>query len=600
MPALSRSPVQRTGADKCSPFQYKFNIFYFDLIPLSTVFLILALFWCRLHIFRAEIENKSERVTSMFNRLKNKLGMNRRTLSRGKDQDISILQAEAERERLVKNLDINMQRINEAAGFSYDITIRRFTAGGLPGALVYLEGLTDRRSTEEIVRTLILESEKLKIPLKKGRGLEIARERLLTTDELSPADNIADLFAGMSRGGAAVFLDGSPGALICDTRDPKTRPVSEPENETALRGPRDGFVESLRINTSLLRLRLPIPQLWIETTTLGQLSRTEVALIYLKGLARDKLVREARSRLKQIDIDAVLGTGYLEDFIEDNPYTLFPLTYRTERPDKVAAALLEGRVAIMANGTPFALIAPTELAMLMQAPDDYFEPLPIGVFIRLLRYAALIVSLILPGLYVGVVTFHPELLPTSLFLRTISAREGVPFPVIAEMLLLELIFEILREAGLRLPPAIGPAISIVGALILGDAAIRAGLVSPGVVIIVALTAIAGFSTPAFALSTAFRLLRFIFTILGAAFGLFGLQFALLLTIIHLCSLRSFGMPYLSPLAPLILSDLKDSIITVWWWGMRSRPKLLGGREPLRQPAGQKPQPGQDPGEDERK
>ncbi|HOJ83751.1 MAG TPA: spore germination protein, partial [Bacillota bacterium] len=485
----------------------------------------------------------------------------------------------------------------ERGGFSYDISLRRFTAGDLPGALVYLDGLIDRRSAEEIIRTLIIESEKLKITLKKGRGLEIAREKLLTTDETSQVDNIADLFTGISRGGAALFLDGSPGALICDTRNPRIRAVSEPENETTLRGARDGFIENLRVNTSLIRQRLPIPQLWIETITLGRLSRTEVALLYIKGLARDKLVREVRSRLQQIDLDAVLGTGYIEHYIEDNPYTLFPQAYRTERPDKVTASLLEGRVAIMANGTPFALIVPTELPMFMQAPDEYFEPLPFGIFIRLLRYAALIISLVLPGIYVGVVTFHPELLPTSLFLRIISSREGVPFPVLAEMLILELIFEMLREAGLRLPPAIGPAISIVGALILGDAAIRAGLVSPGVVIVVALTAIAGFTTPAFSLSIAFRLIRFAFTIFGATFGLFGLQFALLLTLVHLCSLRTFGVPYLSPLAPLILSDLKDSFIAFWWWGMRTRPKLIGGREPLRQPSGQKPAPGQDPEEE---
>ncbi|HOB29148.1 MAG: spore germination protein [Dethiobacteria bacterium] len=530
----------------------------------------------------------------MFNWLKNKLGLNRRTLPRDADRDISFFQEKAAEEKLSGNLEANLNKIQEAGGFSYDISIRRFMAGSLPGALVYLEGLTDRRSTEEIIRTLVLESEKTKTVLKRGRGLESAREKLLTADELSPVENIADLFAGIARGGAALFLDGSPGALICDTREPKTRPVSEPENETTLRGPRDGFIENLRTNTSLLRLRLPIPQLWIETMTIGRLSRTEVALVYLKGLARETLVREVHFRLQQIEIDAILGTGYLEDFIEDNPFTLFPLTYRTERPDKVTAALLEGRVAILAGETPFALIVPTELPMLMQAPDDYYEPLPTAIFIRLLRYTALVTSLLLPGFYVAVVTFHPELLPTSLFLRIISTREGVPFPVVAEMLILELILEILREAGLRLPPAIGPAISIVGALILGDAAIRAGLVSPGVVIIVALTAIAGFSTPNYALSASFRLLRFAFTILGAAFGLFGLQFALLLTIIHLCSLRSFGIPYLSPLAPLILPDLKDSFITVWWWGMRSRPKLLGGREPLRQPPGQKPQPGPGP------
>ncbi len=525
------------------------------------------------------------------------MGKNRRTLTRGADEDISVLQAAAAREKLGKNLDANLKKIQEAAGFSYDISLRRFTAGDLPGALLFLDGLTERRSAEEIVRSLIVDSKRLKIPLERGRGLEIAREKLLTSDEIISVDNLADLFAAISRGGTALFLDGSPGALICDTRSPEVRDVSEPNNEIAIRGPRDGFVENLQVNTSLIRLRLPIPQLWIETMTLGRLSRTQIALLYLKGLARDKLIREVRSRLQQIDIDGVLGTGYIEDFIKDSPFSPFPIAFRTERPDKVTGALLEGRVAIMVGGSPFALIVPTELPMFMQAPDDYFEPLPIGAFIRLLRYAALIVSLILPGIYVGVVTFHPELLPTTLFLRIISYREGVPFPVVFEMLLLELIFELLREAGLRLPPAIGSAISIVGALILGDAAIRAGLVSPGVVIIVALTAIAGFTTPSYSLSIAFRLLRFTYTILGATFGLFGVQFALLLTIIHLCSLRTVGMPYLSPLAPLILSDLKDSIITFWWWGMRTRPKLIGGREPLRQPLGQKPVPGQDPEEE---
>lgn len=221
----------------------------------------------------------------MRNWLKNRLGLSRRELRRSTEQDISALQDEAAQEKLTKNLEANLKNIEEAGGFSYDITIRRFMAGSLPGALVYLEGLTDRRSTEEVIRTLILESEKIKAPLKKGRGLEVAREKLLTADELSPAENIADLFNGIARGGAALLLDGSAGALICNTREPKTRPVSEPENETTLRGPRDGFIENLRINTSLLRLRLPIPQLWIETSTLGRLSRTEVALVYLKGLA---------------------------------------------------------------------------------------------------------------------------------------------------------------------------------------------------------------------------------------------------------------------------------------------------------------------------
>lgn len=534
----------------------------------------------------------------MLNWIKGRLGMGRRTRERGEAEDLSSLQEKAAREMFTGNLKRDLKAIREAGGNSYDLTVRRFKAGGLPGALIYLEGLTDKRSSEEIVRSLVHEPARLKITLKKGRGLEMAREKLLISDQLSTVKNIADLFSEISRGAGAVFLEGSAEALICDTRQPKTRQVEEPKNETVLRGPRDGFIENLQVNTSLIRMRLPIPQLWIETITLGRLSRTGIVILYLKGLAREKLLREVRSRLQQIDIDAVLGTGYIEDYIEDNAYTIFPLLFRTERPDKVTAALLEGRVAIMVEGTPFAMIAPTELAMLMQSPDDYFEVPAICAFIRMLRYAALFVSTLLPGIYVAIVTFHQELLPTDLFLRISSSREGVPFPVIAEMLLLDLIFEMLREAGLRLPPAIGPAISIVGALILGDAAVRAGLVSPGVVIIIATTAIAGFTTPAFSLGASFRLLRFVFTILGAVFGLFGVQFALLLAIVHLCSLRSFGMPYLAPFAPLVLADLKDSVVRTWWWGMRSRPKLTGGREPLRQPAGQEPEPGEDPEEDE--
>ena len=234
----------------------------------------------------------------------------------------------------------------------------------------------------------------------------------------------------------------------------------------------------------------------------------------------------------------------------------------------------------------------------MQAPDDYYEPLPIGSLIRLLRYVSLLISLLLPGFYVAVINFHQELLPTTLLLRITASREGVPFPVIAEVLLLDALFEILREAGVRLPAAIGPAISIVGALILGDAAIRAGMVSPAVVIVIALTAIAGFTAPAFSLGISFRILRFTYTIMGAVFGLFGVQFIILLTVMHLCSLRSFGYPYLNPLAPLIWQDMKDNLVRTWWWGMRERPKLLGQREPQRIPPGQAPYEGKDPGEGE--
>lgn len=513
--------------------------------------------------------------------------------------DISMREVQAREAKLGKDLEKNLQLLERHAGSSYDLAVRRFKAGDkAPAALVRLDGLTEAKVVEEILRTLMVDSRLLKEPERAGQIAAVALEELLTTSEVREADNISALFAGLAAGKAALLFNGYPKALLCDAKGFMIRAITEPDAEKSLRGPREGFVESLRINTSLIRRRIRIPQLWMESLTLGELTKTEVVFAYIKGLAREKLVREVRDRLRRIKIDSVLESGYVEEFIADTKFTLFPLNLRTERPDKVAAGLLEGRVAIFVDGTPQVLIAPVELPMLMQAPDDYYEPLPIGSLIRLLRYISLLISLLLPGFYVAVINFHQELLPTALLLRITASREGVPFPVIVEVLLLDSLFEILREAGVRLPAAIGPAISIVGALILGDAAIRAGLVSPAVVIIIALTAIASFTAPAFSLGISFRILRFVYTILGAVFGLFGVQFIILLTAVHLCSLRSFGSPYLNPLAPLIWQDMKDNLVRTWWWGMRGRPKLLGSREPQRTPPGQTPYGGKDPGEGE--
>ena len=484
------------------------------------------------------------------------------------------------------------------AGPSYDLAVRRFKAGDkAPAALVRLDGLTEAKVVEEILRTLMVDSRLLKEPERAGQIAAVALEELLTASEVREADNISALFAGLAAGKAALLFNGYPKALLCDAKGFMTRAITEPDAEKTLRGPREGFVESLRINTSLIRRRIRIPQLWMESLTVGELTKTEVVFAYIKGLAREKLVREVRDRLRRIKIDSVLESGYVEDFIADTPYTVFPLTLRTERPDKVAAYLLQGRVAIFVDGTLQTLIVPVELSVLMQAPDDYYEPPPIGSLIRLLRYVSLLISLLLPGFYVAVINFHQELLPTTLLLRITASGKECPSGD-REVLLLDALFEILREAGVRLPAAIGPAISIVGALILGDAAIRAGMVSPAVVIVIALTAIAGFTAPAFSLGISFRILRFTYTIMGAVFGLFGVQFIILLTVMHLCSLRSFGYPYLNPLAPLIWQDMKDNLVRTWWWGMRERPKLLGQREPQRIPPGQAPYEGKDPGEGE--
>lgn len=494
--------------------------------------------------------------------------------------------AQVEALLLQPSLEENLALLEEITGKSNDITCRRFHAPGkVPMAIVFIDGLISTPHIHTILKALTLDllQANVDLPRKASDYTAELLRKILPMKEINIVNSFAQLTYGIALGNTALLIEGRKTALLLDTKRWETRKIAEPEAETVIRGPRDGFVENIRVNTSLIRRRIKTPQLRIENLTIGKLTQTKVSIIYIKGLAGEKLVEEVRSRLAKIEIDGILESGYLEEFIEDTPFTLLPLLKRTERTDIACSCLLEGKVVILTDTTPFALIAPATINNLLQAPDDYYEKVPLGIALRTLRLISFLVALLLPGMYVAIINFHMELLPTSLLLSITATREGVPFPVVVEVFVMESLFEVLREAGVRLPRVIGPAISIVGALILGDAAIRAGIVSPMVVIIVALTAIASFTVPVFSLGIAGRILRFVFIGLGATFGLFGIQFGLLLLITHMCSLRSFGIPYLSPYAPFIAQDMKDSVIRWWWWGMKARPKIIGSRAPQRQP-----------------
>lgn len=288
-----------------------------------------------------------------------------------------------------------------------------------------------------------------------------------------------------------------------------------------------------------------------------------------------------RSRLDRVDIDSIQESGQLEELIEDAPLSPFPTMARTERPDRVAGALLEGRVAVLIDGTPFVLIAPATLMMLLSTPEDYFERFYAGTLVRIVRVTAVLISLLLPSLYVAVTTFHQEMLPTPLILSIAAQREGVAFPAFLEALIMEAMFELIREAGIRLPRVIGPAISIVGVLVLGDAAIRAGLVSPIMVIVVAATGIASLATPAFSFAIGMRVLRFVFLGLSAFMGFFGLATGMFALFGHLAALESFGLPYMAPIAPVVDAALKDAIVRAPWWTMKERPSLLTWHDRVR-------------------
>ncbi len=499
--------------------------------------------------------------------------------------DISELRKFTEKETLSKKLQDNIALIKEFQGNSFGLQVREFQMGpkNVQGAAVFIEGMISSSILDQVMHALLIESAKFAdLPAKGSEMLPFVRDKLIPAPEVGGVEGLNELFDKLLLGDTIFLFEGTDKALTVDTKGWLTREIKESDAETAIRGPREGFIESIHDNLALIRRRIRVPQLWVENFSIGSLTRTNVALVYIKGLAGEGILEEVRSRLHAIDTDKILESGDIEEFIEDAPFTVFPTILRTERPDRVVAGLLEGQVALVTNGSPFVLVLPATFFAMLHAPDDYFEKPPAGTFLRILRYLAIILSTFLPGVYVAIVNFHPEIFPTTLFLRIAATREGVPFPVVAELLIMESVFEVLREAGVRLPASIGPAISIVGALVLGDAAISAGIVSPPVVIVVALTAIASFATPNFALGIAGRLVRFVFIILGAIFGLFGIQFGILILIVHVCALRSFGVPYMSPSAPLIWKDMiKDHLLRTWNWSSTTRPKLIGFREPQR-------------------
>jgi spore germination protein KA len=301
-------------------------------------------------------------------------------------------------------------------------------------------------------------------------------------------------------------------------------------------------------------------------------------------------LQEARSRLKAIDIHSVLDSGNIEEAITDTSFTPFPLIFNTERPDVVASGILEGKIGIIVDGSPFVLIIPAVLTDFFQSSEDYYQPFLMSSFIRIIRYVSFMVALILPSLYVGVTTYHQELLPTDLLISIQAQREGVPFPAVIEILIMELTFEILREAGVRMPRAVGQTVSIVGALVIGQAAVEAGLVSNVLVIVVSFTAIASFVSPIYNFSISTRLLRFILIFFASVAGLYGIILFLIFMVAHLVSLRSFGVPYLTPIAPLIVEDQQDVFVRFPIWSNRTRPTYLKTKQEIKMNEIKKPAP----------
>lgn len=499
------------------------------------------------------------------------------------DQIIEALKQEALQGALQPNLD----RLHQLFKDCSDVVGHQFAPNKeIRCCMLFIDGLVQK---DLIARDIIA-------PMLQTNVSSDVRQLL---EEITPMGDakvittMGDVVLQVLSGDAVLLVDGATEAISYGVRHWEARSVSEPSTETVIRGPHEGFVETLRFNTVLIRRKIRSPKLKMVHRTIGTLTQTSVVVSYIEGVATPGVVQEVLDRLERIEldsIDGILESGYIEELIEDSSFSPFPQAQYTERPDVVAANLLEGRVAILVDGTPFVLIVPAVFAQFMQASEDYYIRFMMSSAIRALRYVFLFVALLLPSLYVAIVTFHQEMLPTNLLLSVAASREGVPFPAFVEAMMMEITFEILRESGIRLPKTIGQAVSIVGALVIGESAVRAGLVSAPLVIVVSVTGISSFAIPRYNAAIAIRMLRFPLIFLAGFLGLFGIVAGLCGILIHLCSLRSFGVPYLTPLAPLNWQVLRDVFIRAPHWWRRQRPRLVGQLNPIRSGKDLKPSP----------
>ncbi len=468
-----------------------------------------------------------------------------------------------------------------------DLVSRQFniTAAGrvLKGYIVFIDGLTDRVSiSNNILQPLMLLSN---IDIKedvKNLG-EFIYNRLLPFNQIKKVDNYKELVGNINFGGCGVFIDGLDYAFAADVKSWEHRTVSAPSSETVIRGPQESFNEQLRANTALIRKILKDKDLMVEGTTVGKRSNTPCAILYIRDIANDSLVKEVMRRVKGVKVDYIFDTGELEQLIEDNTLLAAPQIIATERPDRVAMMLAQGNIAVILDGSPFVLVMPATITEFLHTTEDTNIRYPYVNFIRIIRIIGVLIALLLPGLYIAVTNFHQEMIPTNLLFAIEASRENVPFPSVVEILIMEFSFELIREAGIRVPGAIGSTIGIVGGLILGQAAVSANLVSPIMIIIVAITALGSFSVPSFSMSFSIRIIRFAYIILGATAGFLGIALGLLVNSLMLAASKSFGVPFLTPFGPITNGKYSDKLSRKPIWKQEKRPDYLNPKDIKSQP-----------------
>lgn len=481
---------------------------------------------------------------------------------------------------LSTDLSANLEWIHRhfSLEISRGLTIRHFSIGRLPAAVLFIDDQVDWQHMNRVLVRPLLSGP---ISLEQVQDAEQLLRRTISEGQVSTGTHWMHIVRAILTGSAVLLLNGQSRAVIVEANGWAMRAVDRPTAEITVRGPQEGFTEDIRTNLSLVRRRLRTSDLIVEWTHIGEFSRSDVAVLYLESVANHRLVGEVRRRLRAIEVDYIADSGSVEQLIEDRPYSIYPNLLSTERPDRVAAQIAEGYVGILIGNTPFALIVPGTLSMVLHSAEDAYLRWPFGTFLRLIRGVAFLMSILLPALYVAIANYHQEMIGTALMLAISGARETVPMPIVVEVWFMESMFELIREAGVRVPSVIGPTIGIVGALILGQAAVQAGMISPILVIITSATALASFAIPNYSLQFATRVLRFSYIVVAGMFGLVGMSVLFLCMAAYLASGNSFGVPWLSPLSPSRRKG--DAVIRTPAFQQEKRPEQVRPLKIRRQP-----------------
>lgn len=522
-------------------------------------------------------EGQSKEQTGESNKQKRRYPKKPLSVSQAKSKRISENEVRAD-------VEANIDQIKKqfALPQNKDLIIREFTLGKNRRAFIaYLDGMADKTVINESILRPLFSNPTLATE-EANKASDLGLENIVETNDAKRLKDFNKVIAEILKGNTALYIDGLDYFLACETIGYEKRGVEAPQTEGIVLGPQEGFSENLRTNISLLRRIIRNKNLVSEFFEVGVQSSTTCAVVYLKDVINPIILEEVRRRLKNIETDFLSSSGMLEQFLEDNPYSLVPTILSTERPDRAASNIFEGKAAIIMDGSPFAIIVPVTLNEMMHSPEDAALKWQYTTGLRFVRFFAFAFAALLPGFYIALTTFHREMIPTDLLIAIARAKENVPFPTLIEVLIMELGFELIREAGVRIPGIIGNTLGIIGALILGEAAVSANIVSPVLIIIVAATGLSNFAIPNYSLAFGVRLLRFYFIFAGCFLGFYGMALALVIFVLALVNLKSFGVPFLAIVTPKSRKS-RDTVIRWPVWKQEFRPDYLNPLQTQRQP-----------------